>query len=130
MCTKIQRSFLIAHFHYLLPVTVILGIKQIPTKIIPLLILFGVNGLLLSTTLDSAPEVYQLAKNRRVDNRVVELELPVEGKNFSLIWVSEKNKQWGKNLRSRKGTHLYGIATLVPTYAVWLNIQKTKSGNK
>ncbi len=25
---------------------------------------------------------------------------------------------------------LYGIAAMVPTYAVWLNIQKTKSGNK
>ncbi len=66
-----------------------------------------INGMLFLCPLIAESPIYLLDNNIRIEDRVIELEIPLAGVNFSIIWVTEDNRQWGKNHVSRMGTHFY-----------------------
>jgi len=49
----------------------------------------------------------EIERNISVEDKVIRLNLPMEGVRFGIVWVTSDGKQWKKNHFARKGDHAY-----------------------
>jgi hypothetical protein len=63
---------------------------------------------LFSNTIYASQVLFnEIARNISTQNKVIRLNLPVEGIRFRIVWITADGKKWGKTHLARKGNHSY-----------------------